>query len=1211
MKRLTKAVLSVVMSAVLAVGAFCTLPAVKAEEVSPRGDVYAANLSKDIVYSYNTQNRKMTISGHGEMPAYEPPEGDFSNCVWKDVITVEIGEGITSVGDKMFYLCDKIEEVRLPDTLSVIGKSAFSGCSSMTDIDIPQSVKCIYDTAFEGCSSMHEFILPQGLSYLGGAVFRGCTSLMNIDIPSGTVSDGYRLFDGCTSLTELIVPTTCKVGQSFAYNCSELKLVDIGYGSKSIGAFAFSGCTKLRDIKIPRTVTNIASNAFYEMENYFGNSAYAPKINIYSEPQSYVEDFVNNYAYNIFIFKNALFDSPYTRNITLSYYDFNREQVVKTKVIGYSEKAPMYNPPVVDDYSFFGWYDNLYCVGGPIDFSAQRFYDDTSLYPKYVSNNKYAFNFNTDIFSFANQGNNDRLRGEYYNHLVYDKANLFQRIAHRKAFKNNAEGGICYGMSSIMILSKLNKIDLSYYNKSCLAEIADPSMDTGKGNPTNLNYIDWNTSQLTLFYQKSQFTGDLSKYRWNYSEHNEHRNIRNIVSYAEGTDKPFILSLYVNGDDHDTGHAIVVYKTKSESNGDFTMYCCDPNHATPRDKIVISADRSYADFYWYDPDSGSYYRCDNYKNMFLKCAVPVNLLYSYDITGHLKDKNIYYRPNHGGEETDELYEQIYNDSYSQTYVTVNYPNFTVVTSSGKTAEIRDNTYYSGDSDLIEYLGPADDEEDCDRGTFRIPELSNGETVTVTPVNNTGISEYYTMYEDNSCEENGGGAYVESPAPVSVIFSENGKVETNYIASVYQTVCTVNNSNTSNCGATEFTANTKGLKVTPQQNNLTVETKDYTTVSVNVLYDDEFVTKEVSVGANDVVTISQANTKTVNINKNGAAFDSMILPFTVKFESYVSSGCERQTGLSNGDKLTVPDAVKPGYTAKWYRNPEFTGNPWDFANDTVNSDITLYAKWTPDSSAFCKLKYYSDDILYTDDDVVIGLSGVQLAPAPQKDEYMFTGWYLDESLTIPVSYSTAFFVDTKLYAGWKKIGKVNIEAEDVDACFGNNGKYDSFGLAGIQIKILENDTDEYGNGLRFCLTLEKQLYNDLVYLYGDNITFGNAVALKSRLSGVENMTLETPGVVNSESKNIFYDGTAYQVATTLIHHIPKENYATDITARPYVRYIDRNGNEQIYYYTESDSQNVIAKGYYTSLKTAAQYICDNDIGSYSQSAVEYLQSIINS
>jgi len=54
-------------------------------------------------------------------------------------------------------------------------------------------------------------------------------------------------------------------------------------------------------------------------------------------------------------------------------------------------------------------------------------------------------------------------------------------------------------------------------------------------------------------------------------------------------------------------------------------------------------------------------------------------------------------------------------------------------------------------------------------------------------------------------------------------------------------------------------------------------------------------------------------------------------------------------LTSGDTITAPAVpTKTGYDGKfdgWYQEATLT-NDWDFASDTVTSDITLYAKWRP-------------------------------------------------------------------------------------------------------------------------------------------------------------------------------------------------------------------------------------------------------------------------
>lgn len=76
-------------------------------------------------------------------------------------------------------------------------------------------------------------------------------------------------------------------------------------------------------------------------------------------------------------------------------------------------------------------------------------------------------------------------------------------------------------------------------------------------------------------------------------------------------------------------------------------------------------------------------------------------------------------------------------------------------------------------------------------------------------------------------------------------------------------------------------------------------------------------------------------------------------------SYITKGCK--VTFMNGssqyamqvvkDKASAPDTpVKSGYTfGGWYKDSTLQ-TPWDFANDTVTADTTLYAKWTANPPA---------------------------------------------------------------------------------------------------------------------------------------------------------------------------------------------------------------------------------------------------------------------
>ncbi len=68
----------------------------------------------------------------------------------------EIPSGVTSIGDYVFFDCDRLTSVTIPDSVTSIGDGAFKWCDSLTSVTIPDSVTSIGDGAFARCDSLTE-----------------------------------------------------------------------------------------------------------------------------------------------------------------------------------------------------------------------------------------------------------------------------------------------------------------------------------------------------------------------------------------------------------------------------------------------------------------------------------------------------------------------------------------------------------------------------------------------------------------------------------------------------------------------------------------------------------------------------------------------------------------------------------------------------------------------------------------------------------------------------------------------------------------------------------------------------------------------------------------------------------------------------------------------------------------------------------------------
>ena len=122
-----------------------------------RAAVANGTCGENLTWTLDDEEGTLTISGTGAMTHYTistvtNPAPWYSYA--ESIKSVEIGNGVTSIGNYAFYGCSKLISITIPNSVTSIGNYAFQDCNTLLEVTIPGSVESIGDAAFLGCANL-------------------------------------------------------------------------------------------------------------------------------------------------------------------------------------------------------------------------------------------------------------------------------------------------------------------------------------------------------------------------------------------------------------------------------------------------------------------------------------------------------------------------------------------------------------------------------------------------------------------------------------------------------------------------------------------------------------------------------------------------------------------------------------------------------------------------------------------------------------------------------------------------------------------------------------------------------------------------------------------------------------------------------------------------------------------------------------------------
>jgi hypothetical protein len=191
----------------------------------------------------------LTLSGTGKTDStpYFRMWSDYENYI-KELV---VEEGISSIGESLFYELPVLKKVTLPNSLLELGDKAFFGCASLKEIELPSSLVSLGEYTFSECANLASIRIPGSVPSVGSSCFSGCANLSEVIMEEGIIYIESSAFKQCYKLSSVQIPEgVIEIGNYAFADCSGLAEVSIPKSVLTVSGYAFKGCSRLTSVTI-------------------------------------------------------------------------------------------------------------------------------------------------------------------------------------------------------------------------------------------------------------------------------------------------------------------------------------------------------------------------------------------------------------------------------------------------------------------------------------------------------------------------------------------------------------------------------------------------------------------------------------------------------------------------------------------------------------------------------------------------------------------------------------------------------------------------------------------------------------------------------------------------------------------------------------------------------------------------------------------------